>query len=207
MKKEEQSLRKLMNDRANRKECMDAIRFLTKQLRAAGQDLKKQEGRMVISNISYRVKSPNSAIEKLKRKKHPISYESALEHLHDLIGVRAVCLFIDDIYAVRSRILSCPGVELVKEKDMIKKPKSTGYRSLHLILMVPAGEGKKRKTELQIRSMAMDFWSVLEYQLQYKKKMSKAKTLETEKEPKKCAADIAEIEEKMFELRNEIKQI
>lgn len=197
-----------MSDEDVRGVFEEAVRIVTLRLEEAAGALKEDQERMIISYITSRVKDPDSIVEKLIGKEKPVTWESAVCNLNDLAGVRAVCLFIDDIYAVRDYLIKKTEIELIKEKDFMKRPKSSGYRSLHLILRVPVtykGERRTVKAELQLRTPAMDFWSVLEYQLQYKKK--NAKMREAQEELKNCAVRIERIEEKMFELRNSIEKI
>lgn len=208
MKREGQwEIYKNMGNELTRGLLEDAMRRVTQRLKEAEEILKEDQKRMIISYTTSRIKTPESIVEKLAGKQKPVTWESAVNNLNDLAGVRAVCLFIDDIYAVRDFIAGGKDMELVKEKDFMKKPKSSGYRSLHMILRVPAVYGNVRrdvKVELQLRTPAMDFWSVLEYQLQYKKKNSKIRA--AREELKSCAEHIEKIEERMYELHNSIKE-
>lgn len=198
MKKSRQEIGRYFKEESIQEQYRMAMLKLIARLRIADELLKKEAGRMIISYITCRIKEPDSIIEKLQRKQKKVSIASAKENLNDIAGVRAVCLFMDDIYDIRDFIGRQPDIEIVKEKDFIKKPKLSGYRSLHLILEIDT-----IKVELQLRTPAMDFWSVLEYQLQYKKKNRKFKAEESEL--KNCAAAIEEIEERMAKLRYRIE--
>lgn len=198
MKKSRQEIGRYFKEESIQDQYRMAMLKLIARLRIADELLKKEAGRMIISYITCRIKEPDSIIEKLQRKQKKVSIASAKENLNDIAGVRAVCLFMDDIYDIRDFIGRQPDIETVKEKDFIKKPKLSGYRSLHLILEIDTV-----KVELQLRTPAMDFWSVLEYQLQYKKKNRKFKAEESEL--KNCAAAIEEIEERMAKLRYRIE--
>lgn len=198
MKKSRQEIGRYFKEESIQEQYRMAMLKLIARLRIADELLKKEAGRMIISYITCRIKEPDSIIEKLQRKQKKVSIASAKENLNDIAGVRAVCLFMDDIYDIRDFIGRQPDIEVVKEKDFIKKPKLSGYRSLHLILEIDTV-----KVELQLRTPAMDFWSVLEYQLQYKKKNRKFKA--EENELKNCAAAIEEIEERMAKLRYRIE--
>lgn len=198
MKKSRQEIGRYFKEESIQDQYRMAMLKLIARLRIADELLKQEAGRMIISYITCRIKEPDSIIEKLQRKQKKVSIASAKENLNDIAGVRAVCLFMDDIYDIRDFIGRQPDIEIVKEKDFIKKPKLSGYRSLHLILEIDSV-----KVELQLRTPAMDFWSVLEYQLQYKKKNRKFKAEESEL--KNCAAAIEEIEERMAKLRYRIE--
>lgn len=199
MKKNKQDITLYFGEAKLQQQYNEAIVKLTKRLQSIDALLREESGRMIISYITGRIKTPDSIIEKLQRKEKKTNLESALENLNDIVGVRAVCLFKDDIYHIKDYINKQPDILILKEKDFIKKPKSSGYRSLHLILKIDG-----IKVELQLRTPAMDFWSVLEYQLQYKKKNIKVKAEEAEL--KSCAAAIEEIEERMTNLRNRIEE-
>lgn len=199
MKKNKQDIALYFGEAKLQQQYNEAIVKLTKRLQSIDALLREESGRMIISYITGRIKTPDSIIEKLQRKEKKTNLESALENLNDIVGVRAVCLFKDDIYHIKDYINKQPDILILKEKDFIKKPKSSGYRSLHLILKIDG-----IKVELQLRTPAMDFWSVLEYQLQYKKKNIKVKAEEAEL--KSCAAAIEEIEERMTNLRNRIEE-
>lgn len=185
-----------------------AIWNVTVKLKEIEELLKKESDRMVISYITSRIKTPESVVEKLIRKEKKISWESALQNLNDIVGIRAVCLFEEEIYRIRDFFYGQRDIRIVKEKDFIKKPKSSGYRSLHLILEVPVTCMEREtyvKVELQLRTMAMDFWSVLEYQLQYKKKNEKVRA--AQEQLKDCAMDICTVETKMYELKQMIDRM
>lgn len=198
MKKNKQEIYRYFKEDTVLSQYRTAMLKLTAKLWVIDEMLKEDAGRMIISYITRRIKEPDSIIDKLQRKEKKISVSSARYNLNDIAGVRAVCLFKDDIYNIRDFIYKQPDMTVLKEKDFIKKPKMSGYRSLHLILEIDAV-----KTELQLRTPAMDFWSVLEYQLQYKKKNSKVKAEEAEL--KSCAAAIEEIEERIMKLRYKIE--
>lgn len=122
-----------------------------------------RQKRMPLKEINARIKAPRSIVEKLKRKGYELSIQN-VGRLHDLIGVRAVCNYLDDIYRLREYILSYKGITIVREKDYIAFPKKSGYQSLHLILKV-----ENEIVELQVRTAVMDYWSNLEHSIIYKK--------------------------------------
>ena len=124
-----------------------------------------------VSSVQARIKSAASMKQKLARAGLPVTADSALREVRDAAGVRLICPFIQDIYQTAALIRDIPGVQVVAEKDYIHAPKPNGYRSLHLIVHVPVflSEGKLiLPVEVQIRTIAMDFWASLEHQLRYK---------------------------------------
>lgn len=125
-----------------------------------------------IESIHSRVKDYDSLIRKVIRKNIPRTLEAIEENINDIAGVRVVCSFVDDIYRLADCLLQQDDITLISRKDYIKNPKPSGYRSLHLIVSVPIfleNEKKDMKVEVQLRTIAMDFWASLEHKLQYKK--------------------------------------
>ena len=140
--------------------------------------------------------------EKLERKNLEKSVDAIIENLSDIAGVRVVCSFTDDVYSLADSLLKQDDIKLIEKKDYIKNPKPNGYRSLHLIISVPiflASEKREMKVEIQLRTIAMDFWASLEHQLRYKK--NKRFTEEMQRELLKCADDSAELDLRMSKLR------
>ncbi|WP_405102986.1 GTP pyrophosphokinase family protein [Oceanobacillus sp. FSL H7-0719] len=124
-----------------------------------------------IEHITSRIKSPESMLKKLQRKNLPISIDSIKENVKDIVGIRVVCSFISDIYTISKMIQQQKDVKLIEEKDYIKDPKENGYKSLHLILAIPVFMSDREEevyVELQIRTVAMDFWASLEHKIYYK---------------------------------------
>ncbi len=127
-----------------------------------------------ISFIKSRLKSPHSIIEKLRRKNLPYTIDAIEENINDIAGIRVVCNSPGDAYILADSLIKQDDVTLVEVKDYIKNPKSNGYRSLHLIVAIPiflAHEKKVMRVEIQLRTIAMDFWASLEHQVRYKKNM------------------------------------
>ena len=145
-----------------------------------------------IDAIKSRIKSPRSIIGKLKRRGFPISLQSMIDNLNDIGGIRVICPFIEDIYTVADMLMRQDDLTLIEKKDYIANPKPNGYRSLHLILEVPiflAERTQPVRIELQIRTMAMDFWASLEHQLRYKSDVEIPEHMSDDL--KKCADVIA----------------
>ena len=137
----------------------------------------------------------------MERKKRELTEENVFTYINDLAGIRVICLFLDDIYRVRDFVRELPGITIVKEKDFVKKPKNSGYQSLHMIVQF----ANEKKVEIQLRTIGMDFWSVLEYQLQYKKHHKKGKQLK--KELFSCAIDVRNMDQRMLDLRQSIENV
>jgi len=158
-----------------------------------------------ISSIKTRLKSFPSINEKLARKGVNNSIESIEQNLNDIAGVRVICSFLEDVYALTDALLKQDDVILIEKKDYIKNPKPNGYRSLHMIVGIPiflAREKRIMKVEIQLRTIAMDFWASLEHQLHYKKDTTF--TAEMAKELMSCAALSAELDSKMDILRKKV---
>lgn len=155
-----------------------------------------------ISSIKTRLKSPISIKEKLERNDFPVTTESIEQNLNDVAGIRVICSFPEDVYALANALLRQDDIVLVKKKDYIKNPKDNGYRSLHLIVAVPiflSCEKRIMKVEIQLRTIAMDFWASLEHQLRYKKDTEF--TEDMMKELYECAKVSANLDMRMDELR------
>lgn len=160
-----------------------------------------------ISSIKKRLKKIRSIKEKLERKQLPLSLSSIEEHLTDVAGLRVICSFPEDVYRLKEALLRQDDVELLEEKDYIKAPKENGYRSLHLIVAIPiflAHEKKMMKVEVQLRTIAMDFWASLEHQLRYKK--DHVFTPAMAKELKDCAKASAELDLRMEALQKDVEK-
>ena len=160
-----------------------------------------------IESIKSRVKSLDSIIRKLEKRQLPITLESVEENLRDVAGVRVVCSFVDDIYRIEENFLAQEDVTLIQRKDYIQNPKPSGYRSLHLIVKTPnyTENGKKDMfVEIQMRTIAMDFWSSLEHKLRYKKNLNPQTAEELAQELKACAEESAMLDEKMLRIRDRI---
>lgn len=157
-----------------------------------------------IEMIKTRMKSPESIREKLGRKNLPFSLDS-LEQLHDIAGIRVICSFVDDIYMLEDCLLKQDDIRLIEQKDYIANPKENGYRSLHLIVEVPVfleNEKKLMKVEVQIRTIAMEFWANLEHKLRYKKNLPDEIVALTSSELSECAEMSAQLDSKMQKVRN-----
>lgn len=147
-----------------------------------------------------RIKKPESMIRKLEQRGLPTDGEFALSNMHDAVGIRIICSFLDDVYKIAGWLETRPEFVILETKDYIAFPKANGYRSLHLILAFPLSGGQKLMAEVQLRTIAIDFWAALEHQLKYKKDIGHEKTIR--RELKRCADEIASVDVSMQTLRD-----
>lgn len=165
-----------------------------------------EHDRNPISSIKTRLKAPRSIAEKLQRKDIPFSLEAVEENLNDVAGIRVICSLPSDVYVLSEALLKQDDITLIAMKDYIKNPKPSGYRSLHMIVSIPiflAHEKKRMKVEIQLRTIAMDFWASLEHQLRYKKDAEF--TDEMSEELYRCAMLSAELDARMEGVRNRVE--
>ena len=208
VKKEIEKIRNEMNQDQYYLHCQYIMGILAVKIKIIGEQLVLRNKRDVIQNVSQRIKTQESIYAKMLRKNLEPEFSLAKEKLNDLIGIRIVCLFLDDVYEIAEMLKKQKDIKVIKEKDYIVKPKKNGYMSLHLIVEIPVCMGDKvemKKVEIQIRTTAMDFWSVLEYQLLYKKNVKGADKVG--KELKSYSDEIAALDQKMLKLRNRIESI
>lgn len=183
-----------------------AIREVKTKLEVLNDELSIRNQRNPIEMIKSRVKRPISIIEKLQRRNFPVSLNSMVENLDDVAGVRVICSFIDDIYDVADMLIRQDDVKVIAIKDYIREPKDNGYRSYHMIIEVPVFFSDKKqfiRVEVQIRTIAMDFWASLDHELKYKKTIENSD--EISNELKECAEIIAGTDEKMQAIRKRIE--
>lgn len=184
-----------------------AIMEIETKFNVLNEQFSIQHNRNPIQSIKSRLKSLDSILSKLKRKDLPFSVSAIEKKLNDIAGIRVVCSFVEDIYVLANSLLQQDDIKLVKVKDYIQHPKKSGYRSLHLIVEVPIfllHQKYPMKVEIQLRTIAMDFWASLEHTLQYKKNISKYETELIAKELKECADKSAALDVQMENLKNKI---
>lgn len=185
-----------------------AIKEIQTKLEILNDELAFKTQRNPIESISSRVKNPKSIIEKMARKGLPLTVEAVWENLSDVAGVRVICSFLEDIYDVAAMFMKQDDIEVLEIKDYIKNPKPNGYRSLHLIVQVPiflSDKALPMKVEVQIRTIAMDFWASLEHQVKYKKGIDGAEAIS--EELRQCAETINLTDKKMQDIYHKIKEI
>lgn len=178
-----------------------AIREINARLQTLNQDFSLQNRHNPIHHIESRIKSLPSIIKKLRDTGFPISIASAKKNLHDIAGVRVVCRYVDDIYRIANLLLAQEDISLILEKNYIKNPKPNGYRSLHIVVDVPVYMSKGKlfiPVEIQIRTVAMDFWATLEHGIRYKATADVPQKIVDEL--RECANVITETDYKMQEI-------
>ena len=161
-----------------------------------------------IEHVTSRVKTPESIMRKIQRKNKPLTIESIRENVRDIAGLRITCSFETDIYVLRQMLDEHGDVEIIEEKDYINNPKGNGYRSLHLIVEVPvfmSDRDEKVLVEIQIRTIAMDFWATLEHKIYYK--YNKEIPERIKRELAKTAEVAHELDKKMEGLHTEVNLI
>ena len=148
-----------------------AIDCVIGTLKTIEQEMIESGLRIPIHSVTSRIKSPDSTRQKLARHGLPYTIDNVMNNLNDIAGVRIICKYITDIYHVRDKLLKSDRYTFIKEKDYIKTPKPSGYRSLHLIVETDVsvdGENRKIRCEIQLRTSAMDSWASLEHNMRYK---------------------------------------
>lgn len=179
-----------------------ALMEIETKFNVLNEEYSLQHDRNPINSIKTRLKSPISIKEKLERNDFPVTTKSIETNLSDVAGIRVICSFPEDVYALANALLRQDDIILVKKKDYIKNPKANGYRSLHLIVAVPiflSCEKRIMHVEIQLRTIAMDFWASLEHQIRYKKDTEF--TEEMMKELYECAKVSADLDMRMDTLR------
>ena len=185
-----------------------AIREVRTKFEVLNDEFSFRNSRNPIESITSRIKKPVSIAEKLRRMGCPLTLESVSENLNDIAGIRVICSFIDDIYMVAELLARQDDITVVRVKDYIQKPKPNGYRSYHMIVEVPVffSDGKRpMRVEIQLRTVAMDFWASLEHQMKYKK--DSADRPEIAAELKSCAETIAATDARMLGIRRRIEAL
>ncbi len=161
------------------------------------QRFQENESEKKIAYISSRIKSPDSMIKKLEKKKIEATAENALLKVNDAVGVRVICSFVDDIYKVSKWLDEQEEIEIIKTKDYIAYPKENGYRSYHMIIKI---KELNLNAEIQIRTIALDFWANLEHQMKYKKHIKNEEIIRSEL--KRCADEIASVDLSMQTIKD-----
>lgn len=182
-----------------------AMMEIETKLNVLNEEFSLQQDRNPISSIKSRLKSLPSLRDKLERKGLPISLSAIEAGVWDMAGIRVICSFPEDVYAIADALLKQDDITLVRRKDYIAQPKENGYRSLHLIVSVPIfleNEKRAMKVELQLRTIAMDCWASLEHQLRYKKQRDFSPAML--EDLKACAELSAELDARMSRLHQEI---
>ena len=185
-----------------------AINLMMTKLDIINTFLLMKYKRNFIQMKTWRLKSYDSVCKKMQKKGLDLNFDLALEKINDLIGVRAVCAYVDDIYKVADLIEKQQDNHILKIKDYVQQPKKSGYQSLHLILEIAIPFQKENqwiKLELQLRTAAMDYWANLDHQLRYKRGQKQAAVINEELQ--QCASVITQLDQKMLDIRKKIDKI
>ena len=182
-----------------------AIREVKTKLEILDNEFSIRYDHNPIHNIESRLKSPMSILEKLKRRHLTLNLVSLQNGMNDIAGIRVICNYLDDIYHIADLLSGQDDVNVILRRDYIKHPKESGYRSLHLVIEVPiflAERVEHVKCEVQIRTIAMDFWASLEHELKYKQKNQVSEELMYRL--KICASAITEVDVEMQDIHKQI---
>lgn len=185
-----------------------AIMEVETKFKVLSEEMAIDSERNPIETIKSRIKSIDSLVQKMNRMQIPPSVENIEKCITDVAGIRVICAFPEDIYLIRDTFLAQDDIKLITEKDYIKDPKPSGYRSLHLIVEVPIflkNEKRPMKVEVQLRTIAMDFWASLEHKLRYKKDLDEELLGTLQKELHDCAEQSAALDTKMEDIRRRIE--
>jgi len=184
-----------------------AIMEIETKFRVLNEEYSLQYDRNPIESIHSRIKSMESIARKIRKKQLPLTLEAIEHNIRDIAGVRIVCSFRDDIYELAESFLQQDDIFLLEKKNYIEYPKNNGYRSLHLIVEVPiflSNEKRMMKVEVQLRTIAMDFWASLEHKLRYKKDIPEEELASISRELYSCAERSARLDMQMQDIRDRI---
>ena len=184
-----------------------AIREIRTKFEVLNDELSIRSNRNPIHGIYSRIKSPRSIMAKLHRKGLDITLDNIKTEIHDIAGVRVICDFADDIYEIADMLLKQDDIKLLTYKDYIRAPKENGYRSYHMIIETPVffSDGKEMmKVEVQLRTIAMDFWASLEHELRYKKDLDKKTLAQISADLLNCANTIADVDNQMMGIKDKL---
>ena len=180
------------------KETQNILEAMAEKLKNSGNT---EEDVQPVVYYCSRIKSPGSTIKKLIEHGFPVSARSAVSNIYDAVGIRIICSFVSDVFSIVEALENDNALEIIKKKDYLSHPKPNGYRSIHLRIRL---KETGMLAEIQIRTIAMDFWATLEHQLKYKKNIQ-GETL-IKNELKRCADEIASADLSMQTIREIIKE-
>ncbi len=161
-----------------------------------------------IEHIKSRVKTPESIVKKLKKHGYESTIQNMVEYINDIAGIRVICSFTSDIYQIAEMIRNQSDIKVISIKDYIVNPKKSGYKSYHMLVTIPVYLSDRivdTKVEIQIRTVAMDFWASLEHKINYKFEGNAPDHIRNELV--ECARMVAELDERMLSLNEEIQMI
>lgn len=185
-----------------------AIKQIETKLDILNKEHKVTGNRNPIDTVKSRIKGADSIAKKLEKKNLPVNFETMINNLNDVAGVRVICPYISDIYTVRDMLLKQPDLKLVQENDYIREPKESGYRSLHIVVETPvylSNTVKNVRVEIQLRTIAMNFWASLEHQLKYKNRSKVPESVK--RELFRVAETIAMTDREMEDIYHELQEL
>ncbi|MCQ2578985.1 MAG: GTP pyrophosphokinase family protein [Treponema sp.] len=185
-----------------------AIKQIETKLDILNKEHKVTGNRNPIDTVKSRIKSADSIAKKLEKKNLPVNFDTMINNLNDVAGVRVICPYISDIYTVRNMLLKQPDLKLIAENDYIKDPKESGYRSLHIVVETPvylSNTVRNVRVEIQLRTIAMNFWASLEHQLKYKNKSKVPESVK--RELFRVAETIAMTDREMEDIYHELQEL
>lgn len=159
-----------------------------------------------IEHIKSRIKAPDSIVKKLKRRGYESTVENMVKYVNDIAGVRVICSFTSDIYRIADMLASQSDINVISIKDYIKNPKESGYKSYHMIVTLPIflSDGPvQTKVEIQIRTVAMDFWASLEHKINYKFSDNVPEYIK--RDLRSCAEMVSDLDAKMMDLNEQVQ--
>ena len=180
-----------------------ALKQLELQMNIIKEEFKIMYNYDLIDHIDTRIKEPKSIVKKMEKKKYKKTYYNLIEKINDIAGMRIVCTLKDDIFFIKDLVKQIPDIHILNEKDYVTNPKPSGYSSYHMIVEVPVKLSQKTiyvKCEIQLRTLAMDFWASFEHKVKYKTEQEVNK--KTSKELVNCAKMISKFDDKMISLKN-----
>ena len=184
-----------------------AIMEVETKFKVLNEQYSLEYDRNPIESIKTRLKSLDGIVRKVRKKNIPLTLPAIEQNINDIAGIRVVCSFPEDIYLLADCLLQQDDIRLIEQKDYIKHPKENGYRSLHLIVAVPIflqNEKREMKVEVQLRTIAMDFWASLEHKVRYKKNIPADETERLAQELSECAQISADLDQRMQDIRTRL---
>ena len=161
-----------------------------------------------IEHIKSRIKTPESIVKKLKKHGYESTIENMVKYVNDIAGIRVICSFTSDIYQIAEMISNQSDIKVISVKDYIVNPKASGYKSYHMLVSVPvylSDRIEETKVEIQIRTVAMDFWASLEHKIHYKFEGNAPEHIK--EQLVECSRIVSNLDERMLDLNKEIQQL
>ena len=185
-----------------------ALKAINTKIEILNEEFIHMYGHTPIEHIKSRVKTPDSIVKKMKRNGYEVTIENMVEKLSDIAGIRIICSFTSDIYRIADMIRDQRDIKVIAVKDYITYPKASGYKSYHMIVSIPVYLSDRTvdtKVEVQIRTVAMDFWASLEHKIHYKFEGDAPENIKNELV--ECARMVSDLDARMLSLNEEILAI